>query len=80
MECKALFTPYTLCPSDPSHHANFQKLQALHRARQDKVKSRMAAVDRAEPDFEERVAQTQIWFGKAREELRTAQGGLDEHK
>nr|XP_045087384.1 myristoylated alanine-rich C-kinase substrate-like [Aegilops tauschii subsp. strangulata] len=40
--------------------ANFQKLQTLHRARQDKVNSRMAAVDKAEADFEERVAQTQV--------------------
>nr|XP_020178476.1 TATA element modulatory factor-like [Aegilops tauschii subsp. strangulata] len=39
--------------------AGLQKLQALHRARQDKVKSKMAAVDKVEADFEERVAQTQ---------------------
>ena len=38
--------------------ANFQKLQVLHRARQDKVKSRMAVVDKAEADFGERIAQT----------------------
>nr|XP_040258271.1 uncharacterized protein LOC109754103 [Aegilops tauschii subsp. strangulata] len=60
--------------------ANFQKLQALHRARRDKVNSRMAAVDKAEADFEERIAQTQVWFGEAREELRAAQGELDERK
>ena len=60
--------------------ANFQKLQALHRARQDKVNSRMAAVDKAEADFHERVAQTQVWFGEARQELRTAQDELDECK
>nr|XP_020178007.1 tol-Pal system protein TolA-like [Aegilops tauschii subsp. strangulata] len=54
--------------------------EALHRARQDKVKSRMAAVDKAEADFEERIAQTHVLFGKAREELRTAQGELDERK
>nr|XP_020167124.1 fibrous sheath CABYR-binding protein-like [Aegilops tauschii subsp. strangulata] len=47
--------------------ANFQKLQALHHARQDKVKSRMAAVDKAEADFEERVAQTQADIKKAQE-------------
>ena len=35
---------------------NFQKLQALHRARLDKAKSRMAAADKAEADLEERVA------------------------
>ena len=32
--------------------ANFQKLQALHRARLDKAKSRMAAVDKAEEELE----------------------------
>nr|XP_040243972.1 leucine zipper putative tumor suppressor 2-like [Aegilops tauschii subsp. strangulata] len=57
-----------------------KKLQALHHALQDKVNSRMAAVDKAESDFQERVAQTQVWFGEAREELRTAQGELDERK
>ena len=31
--------------------ANFQKLQALHRARLDKAKSRMAVVDGAEVDL-----------------------------
>src|SRR3954470_6015633 len=31
--------------------ANFQKFQALHRARLDKAKSRMATVDKAEADF-----------------------------
>lgn len=61
-------------------NANFQKLQALHRARQDKVKSRMAAVDKAGADFEERVAQTQVWFGEAWDELRATQGELDECK
>ena len=55
-------------------------LQALHRARHDKAKSMRAAVDKAEADFEERVAQTQVWFGEAREELQTAQGELDERK
>ena len=38
--------------------ANFQKLQALHRARLDKAKSRMAAVDKAEVDLAWRVAET----------------------
>ena len=60
--------------------ANFQKLQALHRARQDKVNLRAAAVDKAEADFLERVAQTQVWFSEARQELRTNQDELDEHK
>ena len=35
-----------------------QKLQVLHRARQDKVNSRTAAVDKAEADFQERIAQS----------------------
>nr|XP_020200922.1 uncharacterized protein LOC109786771 [Aegilops tauschii subsp. strangulata] len=56
------------------------KLQALHRACQDKAKSRMAAAVKAEADFEERVAQTHVWFGEARDELRAAQGELDERK
>ena len=52
--------------------ANFQKLQALHRARLDKAKSRMAAADKAEADLEERVAETQAWFREAHEELKVA--------
>nr|XP_020192007.1 cingulin-like protein 1 [Aegilops tauschii subsp. strangulata] len=60
--------------------ANLQKLQLLHRAHQDKAKSRMAAVDKAEVDFEERIAQTQVWFGESRKELRAAQGELEERK
>ena len=60
--------------------ANFQKLQVLHRTRQDKVKSRMAAVDKAEAVFGERVTQTQVWLTEPREELRTAQDELDERK
>nr|XP_020149807.1 cingulin-like [Aegilops tauschii subsp. strangulata] len=59
---------------------NFQKLQMLHRARQDKVRSRMAAVDKAEADLDERIAQAQVWFGEARDELKPAQGELDERK
>nr|XP_040256230.1 uncharacterized protein LOC120973962 [Aegilops tauschii subsp. strangulata] len=39
--------------------AIFQKLQALQRARQDKVNSRTAAVDKAEADFQEHIAQMQ---------------------
>ncbi|KAM3385561.1 hypothetical protein ACQJBY_009401 [Aegilops geniculata] len=58
--------------------ANFQKLQALHRL--DKVKSRMAAVDKAEADLEERVTQTQAWFVGARDELKAVQDELAEHK
>nr|XP_020149800.1 cytospin-A-like [Aegilops tauschii subsp. strangulata] len=60
--------------------ANFQRLQALHRARRDKVNSRSSVVDKAEADFQERVAQTQFWFGEARQELKNAQDQLDEHK
>ena len=37
-------------------------------------------MDKEEADFEERVAQTQVWFGEARDELRAAQGELDERK
>ena len=39
--------------------ANFRKLQALHHARLDKAKSRMAVVDKAEADLEEHVAEAQ---------------------
>ena len=56
--------------------ANFRKLQALHRARLDKAKSRMATVDKAEADLKVRVAETQTWFRQACEELKVAQGEL----
>ena len=59
---------------------NFQKLQALHCARLDKAKSGMVAVDKAEADLEERVAETQAWFHMAHEELKAAQDLLAEHK
>ena len=52
--------------------ANFQKLQALHRACLDKAKSRMAAVDKAEVDLAGCVAETQAWFHEAHEELKVA--------
>ena len=52
--------------------ANFHKLQALHRARLDKAKSRMAAVDKAEADLEGRVAEAQAWFRQACEEFKVA--------
>ena len=42
--------------------ASFWKLQALHRARLDKVKSRVAAADKAEADLEERITETKAWF------------------
>nr|XP_020172501.1 MICAL-like protein 1 [Aegilops tauschii subsp. strangulata] len=48
---------------------NFQKLQALHRARLDKAKCKMTAVDKA-----------QAWFRDAQEELKASQGELAERK
>lgn len=60
--------------------ANFQKLQALYRAREDKVDSRMAAVDKAEADFQERVAQMQVWFAEARQDLKATHDQLDERQ
>ena len=60
--------------------ANFQKLQALHRARLDKAKSRMAVVDKAEADLEERVAEAQAWFRQAHMDLKAAQDMLAERK
>ena len=56
--------------------ASFRKLQALHRARQDKAKSRMATVDKAEADLKGRVAEMQTWFHQACEELKAARGEL----
>ena len=60
--------------------ANFQKLQALHCARLDKAKSRMAAVDKAEADLAERVAEMQAWFRQAHKELKVAQDLLAKRK
>ena len=60
--------------------ANFQKLQALHRARLDTAKSRMAVVDKAEADLEERVAEAQAWFRQAHKDLKATQDLLAEHK
>ena len=56
--------------------ANFRKLQALHRARLDKAKSRMAIVDKAEADLEGRVAEAQAWFRQAHKDLKAAQDEL----
>ena len=39
--------------------ASFRKLQALHRARLDKAKSRTAVVEKAKVDLQKRVAETQ---------------------
>ena len=60
--------------------ANFQKLQALYPARKDKADSRMAAVDKAEADFKERVAQTQVWFAEAKEDLKATKIQLGERQ
>ena len=38
--------------------ASFRKLQALHRTRLDKAKSRTAVVEKAEADLQKRVAET----------------------
>ena len=56
--------------------ANFRRLEALHRARLDKAKSRMAMVDKAEADLKARVAEAQTCFHQASEELKAAQGEL----
>ena len=60
--------------------ANFQKLRVLHRARLDKAKSRMAAVEKAEADLEERVAEARAWFRQACDEFKAAQDQLAERK
>ena len=60
--------------------ANFKKLQALYRARQDKVDSRMAAMNKEEADFKERVAQMQVWFAEDWEDLKATQIQLDERQ
>ena len=56
--------------------ASFRKLQALHRARLDKAKSRTTVVEKAEADFEGRVAEARHWFRQAQDELKAAQGKL----
>ena len=60
--------------------ANFHKLQALHQARKEKVDSTMVAMDKAEADFQERVAQMKTWFDEAREDLRASQVQLSERQ
>ena len=40
----------------------FRKLQALNHALLDKIKSRVATVDKAEAGPKGRVAETQTWF------------------
>nr|XP_020185134.1 uncharacterized protein LOC109770834 [Aegilops tauschii subsp. strangulata] len=60
--------------------ASYRKLQALQRARLDKVKSRAAVVEKAEADLQKRVAETQDWFRQAHEELRTAQELEQRHR
>ena len=61
--------------------ASFRKLQALHRARLDKAKSR-TVVDQAEAeaDLEGRVAEAQAWFRQAHKDLKAAQDVLAERK
>nr|XP_040256308.1 fibrous sheath CABYR-binding protein-like [Aegilops tauschii subsp. strangulata] len=56
--------------------ANFRKLHALHRTCQDKIRSRMAVVDKAEADFKERVTETQAWLRDTHQELKDIQGEL----
>nr|XP_020147705.1 tol-Pal system protein TolA-like [Aegilops tauschii subsp. strangulata] len=67
-------------PLAPALERYLKKLQALHRARSDKAKSRMATVDKAEADFKERVTETQAWFCDAHQELKAVQGELAERK
>nr|XP_020173132.1 myosin-14-like [Aegilops tauschii subsp. strangulata] len=55
---------------------NFQKLQALHRTRKEKLDSRAAVVDAVEADRQKHVEQTQSWFNEAWQELRTGREQL----
>ena len=48
---------------------NFQKLQALHRTRKERLDSRAAVVEAAEADFQKRVEETQVWYAEAFQEL-----------
>ena len=52
--------------------ANFRRLQALHRARLDKAKSKMAVVDKVEAHLEGRVAEAQAWFHQDHKDLKAA--------
>nr|XP_020161452.1 uncharacterized protein CG45076-like [Aegilops tauschii subsp. strangulata] len=67
-------------PSSSAASGSGKYLKALHRARLDKAKSRMAAADKAETDLEERIAETQARFSKAHEELKVAQDLLAKRK
>nr|XP_020163843.1 tol-Pal system protein TolA-like [Aegilops tauschii subsp. strangulata] len=67
-------------PSSPTAPAPGMYLKALHCACLDKAKSGMAAVDKAEADLEERVAQTQAWFREAQKGLKAAHNELAECK
>mgnify|MGYP005849720623 CR=1 FL=1 len=60
--------------------ANFQKLQALYRARRDKVDSWMVVVDKAEADVQELVAQMQVWFAEAQQDQKATQDQLGERQ
>jgi hypothetical protein len=48
---------------------NFQKLQALYRARKEKLDSRAAVTEAAEVDFQKRDEQTRVWYAEAFQEL-----------
>nr|XP_040251884.1 translation initiation factor IF-2-like [Aegilops tauschii subsp. strangulata] len=50
------------------------------KAASEEAKSSMAAIDKAEVDLEERVTETQAWFRRACEELKTAHDLLAERK
>nr|XP_020166433.1 muscle M-line assembly protein unc-89-like [Aegilops tauschii subsp. strangulata] len=56
--------------------SSFQKLQALHRARKEKLDTKMAIVDTAKAGLQERVEQTQVWFMEARQDLKASQEQL----
>ena len=56
--------------------ASFNKLQAFHRARLHKVKSKEAVAHKVEADLAERVPAAHAWFCQAQEELKAAQDQL----
>ena len=57
---------------------NFQKLQALHRTRKEKLDSRAAVVEAEEVEFKKRVEQMQVWYSEAWQELRTGREKLSQ--
>nr|XP_020197718.1 uncharacterized protein LOC109783531 [Aegilops tauschii subsp. strangulata] len=60
--------------------SNYQKLQALHRARKEKLDSTAVVVDAAKANFQKRVEQMQVWFSEARQELKTSQDQLSDRR